>query len=438
MNRRASTGFSLMELMVALVVSLVVIAGAISLMVGQQRAFQNTSLDRELQETARIALGQVTASLRDAGFGVDPALTFDLGPMNNVRMDLAPGGLPFAALSTQTGAGVACAGLCRDSTVGPDEIVFYSRDPSFGPHPLTVAANASSNSLTVALVPSQSTFPLQKGQLLQVACYSGNMTWAYVTVSGTPTLNGNGTVTIPIANSGSSTYPNQNAFLADNCFSSTATVVNNAGIFSALPSSLTTAAEVFKVDRYHYYILTVSTTGAVVGWGTAGARPYLMMDQGLLDASNAVVRSVVAPDVEDLQFEYIFPYDTVTPLVGATPGTPIAQDDTGLNLAPANLCPAFSDATNSLSRLNHHPGNIGAVRIGLVIRSADQDIALVNSSTVPAAGNRPALPGPSGYSRLFIETTVAVPNLSNQAPYFPSWGSTGLPLGTRTLNVGGG
>jgi hypothetical protein len=45
--------------------------------------------------------------------------------------------------------------------------------------------------------------------------------------------------------------------------------------------------------------------------------------------------------------------------------------------------------------------------------------------------------GPAGYNRIFIETTIAVPNLSTQAPYFPSWAGTAA-AGTRTLNVGGG
>jgi type IV pilus assembly protein PilW len=432
----ASRGFSLVELMVALVVSLIVIAGAISLMVGQQRAFETTSADRYQQEIARVVLSHVGGNLRNAGFGVDPALAFDLGPMNNVRMDRAPGGQLFSTTSYPVAGGGGCVGLCRDSTNGPDEIVFFSRDPSFGPHPLTVGVTAASNRLTIALVPGQTNVAVQTGQVLQIACYTGSMSWAYVTVSGAPTANGDGTASIPITNLGSTNFPNQTAFLADTCFTATATVALVGGVFTVTPASLLTAAEVMKVDRYHYYVQAYDPNGNVRAFGNPNARPYLMFDQGLRDGGGNLVTSVVSPDVEDLQFEYIFPFDAVTPLVGATAGVALATDDTGLNLAPAAGCPAFSDATTSASRLNHHPGNIGAVRLGLVARSQTSDPTQTDP-TVPAAGNRAVVNGPTGYTRFFIETTVAVPNLSAQAPYFPTWGTTSA-AGTRTLNVGGG
>lgn len=433
MNARIARarGFSLVEMLVSLVISAIVIAGAIGLMVSTQHHFQSTSSDRYLQETARLALGHITNNLRMAGFGVDPSLAFDLGPMTAVRMDRAYLGQTFSTTSSPTGAGGACAGLCRDSTSRPDEIVFFARDPAFGPHPLTVAATDSSTSLTIA----GQNVSLQPGQILQVACYTGAMTWAYVQVSGAPLPNGNGTVTVPIYSAaGANAFPRQNGWLADACYGTVATMIGNA----VDTASLASAAEVFKVDMFHYFVQSYDGSGSVQAWGAANTRPYLMLDQGLKDGSGAPIVSPLVPDVEDLQLAYIFPSDPATPLVGATAGAGLTNDDSGINLAPASGGPAYSDASSAVTRQNHHPGNIGGVRVTLVVRSSTADVTLPGNTTVPAAGNRGATAGPAGYLRLLVDTTVAVPNLSMAAPYYPTYGTFPAASGSRQLNVGGG
>jgi prepilin-type N-terminal cleavage/methylation domain-containing protein len=432
-------GFSLVELLVALLVSAVVVAGAVALMLASQSNFRTTASSRALQETARVALGQVVNSLRGAGYGVDPMLAFDLGPMANVRVDRAFNGGTFSSKAAPN-AGGACAGLCRDSTTAPDEIVFFSRDPLFGPHPLTAAVTSGSTSLTVAAgmggpTPPQSLLSLQRGQILQLVCYTGNMTWAYVEVSDKVQDNGNGTVRIPIAAAATAKFATQNAWLDDPCFGTVATIAGGV----PPQASLQTAVEVFKVDRYRYFIQTYDSAGIVQPWGTAGARPYLMLDQGLRDGGGNALVSPVAPNVEDLQFAYVFPYDTTTPLVGATPGTPLSNDDSGVNLAPASGGPVYSDDVAAATRQNHNPGNIGAVRVFVVVRSADQDTTQPNLSVIPAAGNRAQVNnGPAGYVRLLVDTTISVRNLSMLAPYFPSYEAGPAVPGSRQSNVGGG
>ena len=437
-SAKAERGYTMIELVLALGVSMIVIAGALALATAQQRTFTGTSRDRALQEGTRVALGQITDSLRDAGFGVDPALAFDLGP-TIARADRISGN--FAATPTPLGDGSDCKDLCRDSTTGPDEIVFYSRDPSFGPHPLTVAATASSTSLRVALVPGQTNFSLHKGQVLQVICYTRPQSWAYVTASGEATDNEDGTATVPIATGSApgTTFPNQTSILDDPCFTAVATMKD--GVVDA--TTMDRAPKIFKVDRYHYYVQAYDAAGNAVAWNTAGSRPYLMLDQGLYSSKDVDgkvtyehVTSVVAPDVEDLQFEYVFPYDTAAPLVGSTPGVPLSNDDAGINLAPADGAPTYSDAAPPMAapqRKNHHPGNIGAVRVSAVVRSGTPDTA-IRDAAIPACGNRDEKDGDPGYMRVRVETTVRVPNLSSQAPYFPPYGAAG----SRTLNVGGG
>ncbi len=415
----APRGFTLIELLISVTISAVVIAGAMALMISQQRVFQTTSADRAMQETARVALDHITTNLRQAGFGVDPGLAFDFGRISNVRMDRIPANVTFSTTAFACGTAVSC----RDKTTGPDEIVFLSRDPAFGPHPLLTSAQ-NSNQLNFYVGNNN---PLRQGQIFQVVCFSGNMNWAYVqaTADATPV---NGAVTVSI-NSAGWTFPTQ--ALSDACFSSVASAPG--GVLDA--STLTNATEVFKVDRYRYFIQSYDAAGAPQNWGTANTRPYLMLDQGLGPA-NTPSYDVIAPDVEDIQFAYLFTNDP-TPanqLVGATPGTAITSDDNGINPAPATGCPVYSDPYNGPTRLNHHPGNIRAVKVSLVVRSALPDPGPLGGSQIPAAGNRTVVTGLPGYRRMLFETTIGVRNLDARAPYFPSYDLAG----TTQLNAGGG
>ena len=416
-------GFSLVELMVAMAIGAVVVAGAAALMLGQQRHFQSTSSDRALQEAARIALGRLGEDLRQAGFGVDPALVFDFGDMANVRMDRAAKGAAFSVTSADPKC-TATPVACRDSTAGPDEISFLSRDPLFGPHPLMVAATSGSATLKIA-GPVKTT--LAVGQVLQVLCYTGSMTWAYVQVAGPTITDGSGDVTIPIA-PGATTFPRQNGSLDEGCYSATA--IRVAGKLD--PDSLVGAAKVFKVDRFRYYIQSYDDAGAPKAWGTAGARPYLMLDQGLSDADGPI-QSVVAPDVEDLQVAYIFPNAAADRLVGATAGTALAAGATGIDLVPPSPTPAFSDDPAAPTRLTHHPGNIRGVQVSLVIRAPAID-PRISGDPIPAAGNRAAVVRNDGFRRVLVETTVSVRNLGMLAPYYPSYDLAGA----TQINAGGG
>jgi Tfp pilus assembly protein PilW len=417
------SGFSLVELLVALGASVLVMLGATFLLRFNYHAFQSSSAERVLQENGRIALSAISGDLRQAGLGVDPGLVFDFGRQPNARAAAGPVGASFATTP------LACptAVTCRDSVAGPDELVFLSRDPAFG-KVLTVAVNASSGSLTVRGPLNE---PLHRGQILLVACYSGSMTMAYVQLTGSVAASaGTGAVTLPIAAVNPAVFPTQNGVLADGCFSTVADTTS-AVTFAATTAA---AAKVFKVDRFRYFIRSFDAAGAVVAWGTAGSRPWLMLDRGTIDATTAANRpqiEPVAPDVEDLQLAYVFPLDTASPVAGATGGTALINGATGIDLTAA--CPASSDDPTGPNRLTHHPGNIRAVQVALVLRSAEPDLTLASSSTLPAALNRPALTSSTGHQRLLLQTTVPVRNLDARAPYFPYFGT-----GTDQLNVGGG
>lgn len=87
---RPAAGFSLVEIMVALVISLFVLGGAITILVQNQENYRRNDDFGRLQENARFALDLITSDLRMAGFlgcsalnitnqvpGVDPGSLLD-------------------------------------------------------------------------------------------------------------------------------------------------------------------------------------------------------------------------------------------------------------------------------------------------------------------------------------------------------------------------
>ncbi len=271
-------GFTLVELIVGVAVAAIVVLSAVSLLTRQVRSFTASADDRGVQETARIALEELAANLRMAGYGIDPSFAFDFGDMANAPMDRAPGG----ALVRIPGFACGTAVTCRDSATAPDELVFLSRNPYFN-HPLT--APPTTTQLTIQ---GPLNAPLHRGQILQLACLSGELEWAYVTVGAEVPINTGAQVAIPLADGSGTDFPLQNGWLTRTCF--------QGGPVSVL-----------KVDRFRYFVGTYDTAGNLQTWGTAGARPFLMLDQGLLDSRGAALLTLVAPDVEDLQVTYLFP-----------------------------------------------------------------------------------------------------------------------------------
>jgi type IV pilus assembly protein PilW len=357
--------------------------------VNQQRAFNATSGERVLQESARAALGELGTNLRRAGYGIDPWLAFDFGPLSATGYSRTSyqGGPPG-------GTRVACTGTgdltCRDSVGGPDDLVFQARDPAFV-RQLSAAPTAARLSFATALPAAFS-----PGQILEVMC-SGGVAWAYVTVASTAA----DLLSVDLDATGTG-IPYEQARLTTGCFATFATV------------------RVFKVDRFHYYVQTFNDPLHPAG------RPYLMLDRGLGGAEP------VAPDVEDLQVAYVFRNGDV---VGATASTQLSSGATSIDLASAP--PKYDDLTAAASRLTHSPANIAAVRVSLVLRSPVHDPRLAGTAytTLPAALNRPALTsGAAGYTRLLVETSEATRNLDSRGAFMPPYS---IASGDG-LNVGGG
>ncbi len=413
-------GFTLTEMLVSLVVVAIMTAGAMALMGQQQRAFQNSSAERALQETARAALTSLGENLRRAGYGMEPYYAFDFGSL---------------AITTTTPAiysqGYLCgtAVTCRDQTAASDEIVFYARSPAFG---RSLAAPPTPASLSV--VGGLQT-PLYQGQVLQVMC-AGAVDWAYVTVAATVAANWTppspppATTAITLApGAANDPFPAQNAKLA-----------GSPCLASGNPGDI----RVLKVDRFRYYVARFPDAEA------PGGRPYLMLDRGLTDATGNALVEPVAPDIEDLQVAYVFPRAAAGPLtVGATLGTPLSNGPASIDLGAAP--PVFNTPDDSPTFGTLSPANIRAVKVSLVARTPGADIRLVNAAVnsgvqsavdavgtgnlVPGSGNRGDWAGDPYHHRLRVDTTEATRNLDARVPFYPAYSTNG---GLDGLDVGGG
>src|SRR6266545_4441278 len=112
-------GFTLIEMLIALVVTSIVLVAVMTAANTQQRAFFGGQKVRAAQNTARAALLYLEQKLPLAGFGMDPALASDLGD-----------------LGTWYTSGPCPSTPCkRDSTSTSDELVFYARNPAYWVHP---------------------------------------------------------------------------------------------------------------------------------------------------------------------------------------------------------------------------------------------------------------------------------------------------------------
>jgi type IV pilus assembly protein PilW len=396
---RPARGYTLIELVVSIVVAAILVLAGMSILIQQQRLLQASSGDRAIQETARAALNEIGGNLRRAGYGIEPALAIDFN-------------LYTPATATLGTAPVTC----RDSVDRSDEIVFYARDPAFK---TTLAAAPAANLLVLS---GGIQAPLRRGQILQVMCAGAAQT-TYVTVAAAVAANwfppaaapANTRVTLQGA---TGVFPYQNARL-----------VLPASCFQNDWANL----RIHRVDRFRYYVGTFADSGSAL------TRPYLMLDRGLQDDDGTALDEPVAPDVEDLQFEYVF-YNPVTALtrsvgglVGGMAGTRLSSSAASIDLAAAP--PDITSVGEDPARLTNSPANIRAVRVSVVTRSPGTDSTKVRQvaqlvasqgPVIPAAANRPVIvdatrandPNFGLHVRIRVDSAFETRNLDARAPFY--------------------
>ena len=304
--RNKSRGFSLLELLTAVTISVLAVAVASSAMINQYKFMLKVDLTRISNNSNRDAITQIEAGLRRLGWGVDPRFAIDM--IYNCACNFPDGGVCAAANPCTTIPGTNGA---RDSATGPDQLIFVARNPEYmwvdqgqpydggtcaagspgngcfvggnawsgstGWSALTVGASAT---LTLA-----QTVNFEKGRVLLATCANG----------ASPVM-----LTLPQAYVGGGTSV---TFNAENY-----PYNDVGGLQSCHKNDL--GAGIFLVDRFHYFIESFDA-------GMGQTTPWLMLDTGRdLDGDGTVGSAndfiPVAKDIEDMQVAYILNTGTGT------------------------------------------------------------------------------------------------------------------------------
>jgi len=359
---RPPRGVTLVELMVAVAISLVVLAAILGVVNTQQKAYFDGQKQREAQGSGREALRVIEEALLLAGYGMDAPLAFDF--------DRYEGPCPAQLYPCP-----------RDAIADSDEIVFFHRNPRYWvPKVYTdpYAGNAwRVLGLTAGTVSVEARLGdrFLKGQILQAVCKSGTE-FAYFTVGETATATAAGALDVTLLAADDETDP----FLRQD------------DALNAIRSAcfLSGEARVFLIERHRFHVRPVDTGN--------GLEPFLMHDQGvdlnLDDTVDAGDEIAVAGGVELLQFGYVLT-NPLLAMRGGTPGTAIAFAAGDLGTAsteglttlqfpgpPQGNLPAYR-ATSFYGytlgppahdrRLTDHQANIRAVRVAVRARSAVAD-----------------------------------------------------------------
>jgi type IV pilus assembly protein PilW len=455
-------GLTLIELVVAMGVAALVIAGVVGAGIAQQRAYHGTRRMREAQSSARSALLFVEEKLRLAGFGMDPALAFDFSVY-----------APAAAVCPAEAS--PCA---RDATDANDELVFYARNPKYWvPNNLTGSpvghawkiVSVASNSVKIQARPGDA---FHVGQVLVAVCPGGRY-YAYMTVGAKAATSTAKELTVTLADA-DVTNPFRRQDLAAGTASDPPTYLDATASgypTTTVPSACFGAGEarLFQIDRYRFHVRPVE-----LGTGPGGKKrydPYLVLDTGVdLNDDGAIDdrdEQVIAEGVEIMQVAYTMASPTlpsatigtasgkVIKLAAGLPGSTTTANEITTTPARATLpltfagAPLLTQADNpyaatswysyalfpplppSSPRLTDHQANIRSVRIGLVVRSPTPDLGaptdvlldssfrLFNLSKVPTWISENAFPSAQdGYERVQVEASVLVPNMISRGMTF--------------------
>ncbi|RFA30391.1 hypothetical protein CAI21_07030 [Alkalilimnicola ehrlichii] len=119
-SKGASKGFSLVELMVALVIGLILTAGIINLFLGSHRSYQMNEDMSRVQENMRFALGRLQADLRMTAFsgGIPFSVISHLNPAGSEGISPHAAGGPAILGWEARGTGVGDEYALRASAIG--------------------------------------------------------------------------------------------------------------------------------------------------------------------------------------------------------------------------------------------------------------------------------------------------------------------------------
>ncbi|MCP4429371.1 MAG: pilus assembly protein PilW, partial [Gammaproteobacteria bacterium] len=119
-------GISLVEVMVAMVISLFLLGGIIQVYLGNKTSYKFTSSISRIQENGRFALDTLAVDLRMAGFF--GCAIFDPDDTDNIVNNLDPAGVGYSASYDWIGDGLI-EGTENDGLNGSDSITIRGAKP---------------------------------------------------------------------------------------------------------------------------------------------------------------------------------------------------------------------------------------------------------------------------------------------------------------------
>jgi type IV pilus assembly protein PilW len=430
-------GVTLVELMVAMAVTGIVVAGSVVVVNSQQKAYQDGLRLRGAQGSARRALLALEQALPQAGFGMDPALAFDL---QSWTTNPTVTGTALPCPSMMDGGSAGCA---RDSTSNSDELVFFARNPLYwipgmnADDPVGNAWRIVSVTSSTVTVKARAGDVFRNGQIFQAVC-PGSSNYAYFTSAQTVQVTSAADTAIRLqAVVTANPFRRQDVAVALGCFTFA---------FGADPARL------YLVDRYRFHVRPVSL-GTLAG--ATRYDPLLVLDRGVdMNLDGQVTEDdeqILAEGIESLQIGYDF-YSGSMVQAGVTAGTIVAFGPntaalatTTSNAVTTTLFPGATPPSGKTAyfvssfypytfgpppateRTTNHQANIQNVRISLVARSLEVDtrsstqparvLPVLNQNAVPTwvGAYATALGGHDGYQRVVLESTITLPNMATRA-----------------------
>ena len=406
------TGFTLVEMAVALVLSSLILIALMGTFILQGRAYTATRMSTELQDNARTALDTIEMMVSNAGFGVVKSTSH---PPNDAA---TPDSAAFYFPNYSTGSfgygtgqdnyknstmdGTECSvtqGLTQAQNGGPcppygtDSLTFAYRDPQYQGTITGISTTPfeliyTDNFPFLALQPGDVTFLIGGNHGLS----------ALATIAPNSAGGGSGgTVTLDLSgvSTGSAGFYNE-ITLANPNLTNVAAALSNNGFLE-------------KVNVVHVY----------VDYSDAN-HPVLMMQ---INGSNPLP---LADNIEDFQVQFIMD-DSIL----AT-GTNTTNPDNIMGSAAIPKYPSFANnyfpATDTANHPHQNPLNINAIIITLVARSdvPSQSVATASQQLIAdhdTTNNATQYPTPllgqlANYQRQVYQRIIQLPNIRTVSKLF--------------------
>jgi len=269
-NRHPEAGFTLIEVMAAMVIFIIAMTAVFATFISQQKSFTTQSRVAEIQQNLREGVEFIMRDIRMAGYGIPP-------PPDNVTINVTiPNNVVAAGVTTMRGL------YAKDNTTGPDQIYVLYRFDMDANQPPTLLSSGMGTSSTAISVSSITGFA--NGDLILLASDTNADLFQ---ITAAPSGN-----TLPHDTAGFNAAAAHPTFPAGGYLTNPATVVAKA--------------------RFARYFIDTATDPA---------HPTLMVDR--MDGQTP---QPVADDVEDLQLTYgidtSVPADGIVDAWTATPADP--------------------------------------------------------------------------------------------------------------------